>query len=91
MALRAYLDIYIGDKDEHARAQTAHDATAALLAKNAAIYGLPTSPAALEEEEEEEEQILQELDFFVVLADAREAPRQAEPTVPVWIGECGKL
>ncbi|KAI0357029.1 hypothetical protein OH77DRAFT_191754 [Trametes cingulata] len=59
MAVRAYLDIYMGDKDEHDRAQAAYDATAALLAKNAAIYGLPSVPSELSEEQQG---ILRELD-----------------------------
>ncbi|KAH9854528.1 cyclophilin-like domain-containing protein [Lenzites betulinus] len=69
--MRAYLDIYMGDKDEHDRAQSAYDATAALLAKNAAIYALPTSPAALSEEQQD---ILQELDSTLVLRFAPPEP-----------------
>lgn len=54
-----YLDIYIGHREEHARAQVEYDATSALLAKHAAIYGLPESPADLSDEQQD---ILQEID-----------------------------
>lgn len=63
MSLAAvYLDIYVGHREEHARTQAEYDATAALLAKNAAIYGLPESPADLSDEQQD---ILQEIDSSV--------------------------
>ncbi|OBZ76806.1 Peptidyl-prolyl cis-trans isomerase cyp5 [Grifola frondosa] len=54
-----YLDIYIGDEQDHARTQAAYDATSAVLTKNAAIYGLPSTPPELTEEQQD---ILKELD-----------------------------
>ena len=54
-----YLDIYIGSREENARAQAAYDLTFSLLSKNAQIYGLPSSPADLSEEQQD---ILKELD-----------------------------
>ena len=56
---KAWLDIYIGDKDAHTKEQAAYDATNELLRKNYAIYGLPPS---LVELSEEQQQILKELD-----------------------------
>lgn len=61
MVLSVYLDVYAGDKEEHARESAAYSATAALLAKNAAIYGLPDELSELSDEQRE---ILQELDVF---------------------------
>ena len=59
--VKVFLDIYMGDRDTHAAEQAAYDATNALLAKNAAIYGLPTDLAELTEEQQ---QILGELDVL---------------------------
>ncbi|PSR71464.1 hypothetical protein PHLCEN_2v12731 [Hermanssonia centrifuga] len=56
---KVFLDVYIGDRDAHASGQADYEATCALLSKNAAIYGLPSSPADLTEEQQ---QILSELD-----------------------------
>lgn len=70
MSPSAYLDIFIGNQDEHDRAQAAYDATVALLAKNAAIYGLAPSPAALSEEQQG---ILRDLDVH---------PRPPRPRAP---------
>ena len=53
MTRTAYLDVYIGHKDEHARAEAAYAATAALLTRNAAIYGLPPTPEELSDEHTE--------------------------------------
>ncbi|KAG6331873.1 hypothetical protein ID866_7216 [Astraeus odoratus] len=58
-ATNAYLDIYIGDPERHSQAQNAYSRTCAFLAKNASIYGLPSSPEHLSEEQQ---QIVQELD-----------------------------
>ncbi|KAI0672249.1 cyclophilin-like domain-containing protein [Trametes maxima] len=67
----AYIDIYIGDEQEHRRAGAAYDATVALLLKNAAIYGLPSAPSDLSEEQQ---QILKELDVHISLSQLRFAP-----------------
>lgn len=61
---KPYLDIFIGNKDEHDRDQAAYDATVALLQKNATIYGLPLSVELLSEEQQD---ILQELDVLSYL------------------------
>ncbi len=61
MGTQVYLEIFIGNTDEHAQADVAYNATAALLAKHAAIYGLPNSPADLSGEQQE---ILKELDVY---------------------------
>ena len=63
--MKVYLDICMGNREEHARAQAAYDATAALLAKNASIYGLPATPPELTEEQQD---ILKELDVHSPLA-----------------------
>lgn len=70
-----YLDIHIGDKDDHARKEAAYNATNAILAKNASIYGLPSRPQDLSDEQRE---ILQELDVSIVL---HRAVSQADETV----------
>ena len=64
MGILAYLDICIGHTDQYALAQASYDATVSLLTKNAAIYGLPSSPSALSEEQQE---ILKELDVLFLL------------------------
>lgn len=56
-----FLDIYVGHREIHAKEQAEYDATTSLLAKNAAIYGLPATPA---EFTEEQQQILAELDVL---------------------------
>lgn len=61
---KVYLEIYIGDKDEHDRDKAAYESTAALLEKNASIYGLPLSVELLSEEQQD---ILQELDVLSYL------------------------
>ncbi|KAJ3543409.1 hypothetical protein NM688_g5858 [Phlebia brevispora] len=61
---KVYLDIFMGDQDVHATEQAQYDSTCALLSKNAAIYGLPASPAELTEEQQ---QILAELDSSLQL------------------------
>ena len=58
---RVFLDVYMGDEEEHMRAQSAYDATAAILVKNAAIYALPSLPADLSPEQQD---MLQELDVL---------------------------
>lgn len=64
MVSTTYLDIFIGDKDEHALYQTEYDTTCELLSKNASIYGLPSSPADLDEEQKD---ILKDLRADVTL------------------------
>ena len=59
--ISVYLDFCVGDREAHAQEQSEYDATAALLAKNATIYGLPASPADLSEEQQ---QILSEIDVL---------------------------
>lgn len=59
-----YLEIHIGNKDEHDRDKAVYDATVALLEKNASIYGLPSSAELLSEEQQS---ILQELDVLCLL------------------------
>ena len=59
MTSRAWLDIYIGDRDAYDTEKAAYDATNSLLHKNRAIYGLPST---LEELSEEQQDILKELD-----------------------------
>ena len=44
MGIEVFLDVFIGNSEEHAQATAAYDATVALLVKNAAIYGLPQVP-----------------------------------------------
>lgn len=57
-----YLDIFIGNQEDHANAQAEHDATYNLLAKNASIYGLPESLGDLSEEQKD---ILKDLDVQI--------------------------
>ncbi|GJE86629.1 cyclophilin-like domain-containing protein [Phanerochaete sordida] len=59
MDSRAWLDIYIGDRDAYDKDKAAYDATRSLLQKNYIIYGLPST---LEEISEEQQEILKELD-----------------------------
>lgn len=56
-----YIDIYMGDRIVHVQEQAEYDATASMLSKNTAIYGLPTLPADLSEEQR---QILSEIDVL---------------------------
>ncbi|CDO77397.1 hypothetical protein BN946_scf184857.g3, partial [Trametes cinnabarina] len=74
MGTSAYLDIFMGDADAHAKAKAAYDATAALLAKNAVIYDLPSSPPHLTEEQQE---ILKELDSSLEMRFMPPEPLQA--------------
>ena len=57
--MSVYLDIFIGNREKHAREITAYNSTCSLLSKNAKIYGLSSIPEELSEEEQE---ILRELD-----------------------------
>jgi hypothetical protein len=58
---KAWLDINIGDSGLYAKHKAAYDSTDALLQKNYAIYGLPSSLAELSEEQQD---ILKELDVY---------------------------
>ena len=58
---RVYIDIYIGHRDVHTKERAEYNATMALLAKNAVIYGLPPKP---EELSGEQQQILSEIDVL---------------------------
>ena len=60
----AYLDIYTGDADQHARDEQAYVRTQTILSKNAMIYGLPSNPEDLSGEQQ---QILRELDVHMSL------------------------
>lgn len=55
---RPYLDIYIGDEGAFKAETASYELTRTLLKKNAAIYGLPSTPTELTEEQRE---ILQDL------------------------------
>lgn len=59
MISKAWLDIYIGDRDAYNKEKVAYDATDSVLRKNYAIYGLPST---LEELSEEQQDMLKELD-----------------------------
>lgn len=59
----AYLDIYIGNTEQHARGEQAYARTQTILSKNAMIYGLPLNPEDLSEEQQ---QILRELDVHMI-------------------------
>ena len=65
MGIKVFLDVFIGNSEEHAQATAAYDATVALLVKNAAIYGLPQVPSELSEEQQG---ILKELDVHTFLS-----------------------
>lgn len=54
-----YLDIFLGDRDEHQRSEQLYTKTRNILAKNAAF------PPAPEELSEEQQIILQELDVII--------------------------
>ncbi|KAK7436045.1 hypothetical protein VKT23_018537 [Stygiomarasmius scandens] len=53
-----YLDIYSGNKVEYEQLNDRYTHTSSLLAKNASVYGLPSSPELLTDEQQE---ILQDL------------------------------
>lgn len=57
-----YLDIFLGDRDEHQRLEELYTRTRNILAKNAVIYALPPAPEELSEEQQE---ILQDLDVII--------------------------
>lgn len=57
-----YVNVSIGNREEHACDQAAYDATVKLLSQKALVYGLPTQPQALSDEQEN---ILRELDSSI--------------------------
>ncbi|KAI0694196.1 cyclophilin-like domain-containing protein [Cytidiella melzeri] len=61
---KAFLDVFIGDRAVYDQKQAEYKATAALLAKNHAVYGLPSS---LEQLSEEQQQILAELNSSITI------------------------
>jgi len=61
-SVAVYVDVSIGNGEEHARDQAAYNATVTLLSQKASIYGLPTRPEELSEEQED---ILRELDSSI--------------------------
>ncbi|PIL29140.1 hypothetical protein GSI_09189 [Ganoderma sinense ZZ0214-1] len=76
MGISVFLHILIGDSEQHARETAAYTSTATLLAKNAAIYGLPSLPAELSEEQQG---ILKELDSSLAM--------RFTPPVPLLAGK----
>jgi hypothetical protein len=62
----AYLDIYIGHRDEHDKEEERYEKTSQVLQKNAVIYGFPDDPERLSMEQQE---TLRELDVSFILLD----------------------
>lgn len=52
-ATTAYLDIYIGHREEHDKEEERYEKTKEVLKKNAVIYGFPGEPEQLSMEEQE--------------------------------------
>ncbi|KAH7924935.1 hypothetical protein BV22DRAFT_1034630 [Leucogyrophana mollusca] len=59
MASTVYLDVFMGDAEAHASLDASYKHSCDLLSKNAAIYGLPSTPEELSEEQQE---LLKEVD-----------------------------
>lgn len=64
MSSTVYLDIFMGDEEQHKLDEAAFIATRNFLANNAAIYGLPSDPHHLSSEQQE---MLREIDVFAFL------------------------
>lgn len=64
MSSTVYLDVFIGDEEQHKIDEAAFTATCDFLANNAAIYGLPSDPRHLSSEQQE---MLREIDRSHVL------------------------
>jgi len=64
MSSTVYLDVFMGDAEQHKIDEAAFIATRNLLANNAAIYGLPSDPQHLSSEQQE---MLREIDVFAFL------------------------
>ena len=60
-ATTAYLDIYIGNREEHDKEEERYKKTKEVLKRNAVIYGFPDDPEQLSVEEQE---ILKEVDVL---------------------------
>jgi len=58
----AYLDIYIGHKEEHDKEKTRYERTIEVLKKNAVIYGFPDDAEQLSVEQRE---TLKEVDVLL--------------------------
>lgn len=52
-ATTAYLDIYIGNREEHEEEEERYKKTRQVLKKNAVIYGFPDDPEQLSVEQQE--------------------------------------
>jgi hypothetical protein len=61
-ATTAYLDIFIGHREEHDRDEERYKKTKQVLKKNAAIYGFPNDPEQLSVEQQE---TLKEVDVLL--------------------------
>jgi len=61
-ATTAYLDIYIGNREEHEREEERHKKTKEMVKKNAVIYGFPDDPEQLSMEQQE---TLREVDVLL--------------------------
>jgi len=60
-ATTAYLDIYIGNREEHDKEEERYKKTKRVLDKNAVIYGFPDDPEQLSVEQRE---ILKDVDVL---------------------------
>ena len=52
-ATTAYLDIYIGNREEHDKEEERYKKTKEVLKRNAVIYGFPDDPEQLSVEQQE--------------------------------------
>lgn len=64
MPSTVYLDVFMGDEEQHKIDEAAFTATCDFLANNAAIYGLPSDPRHLSSEQQD---MLREIDVFAFL------------------------
>jgi hypothetical protein len=64
MPSTVYLDIFMGDEEQHRVDEAAFTATCDFLANNAVIYGLPSDPRHLSSEQQD---MLREIDVFAFL------------------------
>jgi len=60
-AMAAYLDIYIGNREEHDKEEERYKKTKRVLENNAVIYGFPDDPEQLSVEQRE---ILKDVDVL---------------------------
>jgi len=61
-ATTAYLDIYIGNREEHKKEEERYKKTKEMVKKNAVIYGFPDDPEQLSVEQRE---TLKEVDVLL--------------------------